>query len=434
MEGMKEYVKITKSQVKLPTGLAIPAGNEKRVFIPAFGKDNNGYYYLVDYKEKTITCWTINNEKIKLILRNKMDIVWDEDSHYFFNNFLAAHSAHFYQDKIYVTSLCSNYIIVLHLKDDDYDIIINEDQFDYVYSATNDIYNGEMYFARWSLSDMVKIFKNIFSSITVEVGKVNLASRKFTLFNSFECGNTIHQASITPDGRKIILLGMSTGTVGEFPSTSKVDTDVDMQELLEQGLLKSQISMYNIETNRFTTLYLKTGTGHIEYDTTSDVCYISNHNLGYDHINKDIYCFGPGQIVKTKFSEDEICLMESYQATDFIRIPSHKIFTYGGETYIATSVYPNKVHILKTSDMSIFKKAVVLDNREFTDFSKGPQIYPKIDRTPYTIHPINQSHYIHLVNVWNIRLFDFMSDKVIHTINYNFNRKSLITIGHGLDF
>ena len=43
MEGMKEYVKITKSQVKLPTGLAIPAGNEKRVFIPAFGKDNNGY-------------------------------------------------------------------------------------------------------------------------------------------------------------------------------------------------------------------------------------------------------------------------------------------------------------------------------------------------------------------------------------------------------
>ena len=67
MEGMKEYVKITKSQVKLPTGLAIPAGNEKRVFIPAFGKDNNGYYYLVDYKEKTITCWTINNEKIKLI-------------------------------------------------------------------------------------------------------------------------------------------------------------------------------------------------------------------------------------------------------------------------------------------------------------------------------------------------------------------------------
>ena len=50
MEGMKEYVKITKSQVKLPTGLAIPAGNVKRVFIPAFGKDNNGKKrYLINY-------------------------------------------------------------------------------------------------------------------------------------------------------------------------------------------------------------------------------------------------------------------------------------------------------------------------------------------------------------------------------------------------
>ena len=431
---MKGLVKITKSQTKLPAGLPIPAGGEKRVFIPAFGKDNIGYYYLIDYKENTITCWTINNEKIKTILKKKMNITWDDDSNYFFNNFLAAHSAHFYEDKIYVTSLCSNYIVVLNLKDDGYDVIINEDQFDYVYSATNDIQNGEMYFARWSLSDMVKIFKNVFSTIIVEVGKVNLSTRRFTLFNSFTCGNTIHQASITPDGKKIVLLGMSTATVGEFPNTSKVDPNVDMQELLEQGLLKSQITMYNMETNQFTTVYLKTGTGHIEYDAASDLCYISNHNLGYDHINKNIYCFGPGEIVKTKFSKDKILFLDSYEAPDFIRIPSHKVFTYDNDTYIAASVYPNKVHVLRARDMSIYKKAVVLHNREFTDFAHGPQIYPKIDRTPYTIHPINQSHFIHLVNVWNIRLFDFMSDKVIHTINYNFNRKSLITIGHGLDF
>lgn len=431
---MNPWIEITKEQAPLPENIDLREGGGKRIFIPAFGKDNKGYFYLIDYPQRTITCWTIDNQKIKKELQKRMNIDWSNpDAHYFLDNYLAAHSAQFYHDKIYVTSLCSNFVIVLNLLDDGYDVIINDEQFDYVYSATNDIRDNSMYFTRWSLADEVKIFLDVRSTITVEIGKVNLLTKEFTIFSSFISGNAIHQASLTPDCEKVVMLGMSTAAVGQFPEPDGSCKEADMHDLLEQGLLDSQISLYNIKTNQVSSMQFDSGTGHIEYDVKEDYCYISNHNLGYDSLSKEMYCFGPGQINKI-YIDDSIHFLEIYGDVDFIRIPSHKVFTMGEETYIAVSVYPNKVHVIRAKDMTIYKKSTIFDSKVFTDFTKGPQPYPKTDRTPYTIHPVDGTHYVHLANVWNVRLYDFMSDAVIHTVNYNFNRKDIITMGHGLDF
>jgi DNA-binding beta-propeller fold protein YncE len=433
---MDQYIKIKKEQYRMNHNNRVPETCKNHaVFIPTFGKDNKGHYYLIDYKTDTLSCWTIDNELIKKILKKKMNVSWDVDAEYFFNNFLAAHSAQFYNNKIYVYSLCSNYVIVLNIEDDKYEVIYNEDDFDMVYSATNDIYNNELYFTGWSLSDMVKIFNDVYASIDIGVGKVNLNSRKFSIFNSYQSGNTIHQTSVTPDGKRIVMLGMSTAPVGKFPNPTEEfrKKEENMLNVLGQGLLKSQISLYNSENNEITTKMLDAGTGHIEYDRVNNYCYVSNHNLGYDAAHKDLYCFGEGQIDKV-FIDDKINYISNYKASDFIRIPSHKIFNYEEKTLIAVSVYPNKVHIIDGDTMQIYKKTVIMENKEFTDFTKGPQIYPKIDRTPYTIHPVDNSRYIFLANVWNVRLYDFIAEEVICTTNFNFNRLPLLTMGHALDF
>lgn len=433
---MNEYIKVTKECFPLTELEKVPEEcRDRAVFVPTFGKDNKGHYYLVDFMNCSITCWTIDNTEMKKILRAKMKVAWDKDAEYFFDNFLAAHSAQYYNHKIYVYSLCSNYVLVLHLEDEGYELILQDDKFDMVYSATNDIYNDELYFTRWSLDDMVRIFNDVYASIEIEVGKVNLKSRKFTIFNSYRSGNTIHQASVTPDGKKVVMLGMSTAPVGKFPNPTEEfrKKEKEMKEVLGQGLLKSQISLYNSVTNEICTQMLDSGTGHIEYDIKNNYCYISNHNLGYDAQHKDLYCFGKGKIDKV-FIDDKINFLQYYEANDFIRIPSHKIFTYEGKTLIAVSVYPNKIQLIDAANMQIYQKMEIMHNREFTDFTKGPQIYPKIDRTPYTIHPVDNSRFIFLANVWNVRIYNFLAEKVLCTINFNVDKQPLLTMGHALDF
>lgn len=430
---MNKFIKIEKYEYKMDHTLEIPDSCKKSIFIPAFGKDNLGYYYLVDFRTNIITCWVIDNEVMKKELKKRMHTVWDDDAEYFFVNFLAAHSAQYYKNKIYVYSLNSNYIIVIDLERNAYDVLYDENIFDWVFSATNDIYNNELYFARWSLADKLRIFNDVYSTIHIEVGKVNLDSRKFTILGSFESSNTIHEASVTPDGKKVILLGMSTAPVGRFPNPTSEFKEKEMLDVLQQGLLKSQMNLYDMETSKISTINLEAGTGHIEYDRKNNIGYISNHNLGYDAENKNIYCFGEGKIDKI-IIDRQVDFIDSYTDDDFIRIPSHKIFDYNHKTLIAVSVYPNKVHIIDSQDMKIYKKATIMRNRHFTDFTKGPEIYPKIDRTPYTVHPVNGSQYVYLANVWNVRLFDFEKDEVICTVNYNFNKKPLLTMGHALDF
>ena len=98
-------------------------------------------------------------------------------------------------------------------------------------------------------------------------------------------------------------------------------------------------------------------------------------------------------------------------------------------------VYPNQVHIINTVDMSIYKKIHLRKVNNPIDFSDGPFNYPKVnlDKTPYTIHPIDNSPYLYLSSVWNVTIYDFETSSNVAIVRYNMN-KPVIAMGHASMF
>lgn len=434
---MKKYIKVKKSTSDLTMDFVLPQECMRFMFLPMIGWNSVNYYYLLDFKKKLISCWEVDTKELCSYLKEHINmddidnIPWNKGLDSYLEAINAIHSARFYNDKVYLYSNNSKFALVFNINDDSYEVIDSNPDSDeiYVISSTNDIYNNCMYYSRWKLSDVFQYTK--LDYISVDICKLNLNNNDLQVIDTVKGMHDIHTTTITPDGKKIILVQMNRDPNVPFPKDDNDKIKETMLKILDGGTKDSTILVYDLESRTYETQQLKYSPAHIEYDQLdSNYFYLSRHNTCLDNnVNR---CFGKASIDKIRIenNSNKIDFISTFERDDFIRIPEHTTFVYGGKSFVAASAYPNQLYIIDADTMKLVKSVYTRETGKKDDFSNGPFAYPIIDRTPYGVNPINNSPYILLTNTKNITIYDFVKEEQVGTISYNFNNKAFFVMGH----
>jgi len=435
---MKDLFVIEREEYDFPGKAVIPPECTHSIFIPSYGKNLKHHYFLVNFRTKRITCWNIDLTPAKDDLKKRLDVEkiesvpWNQSLDMYLEAIHFAHSALYHDNYIYISYINTNFVLALNVNDSSYRVLYDPvDGMTKLHSATNVIYNNELYFSRYSIEDTFEHLRDENRKpLRVEVGKYNLANDEVMMLGSFEGPDDIHSTFISSDGKKLFLIEMSQDPKKPFPKQTS-DLPVELaKEIMNEGLRDSEIILFDIETREVSRTHLPGGPAHIEVDPANpEFYYISSHNLctNLDTLN----CFGESRIDKVRITGNTLSFEGHYAADDFLRTPSHQLFTYKGDVLMPVPVFPNQVHMIKVDKMEIFKKFQLVNQAKQVDFSSGPIKYPpaSADKTPYTVNPAHECHYLYLTSLWNVTLYDFENSVKSQSVIYNTN-KNIIATGH----
>lgn len=408
------------------------------VFIQTNGIQGEHYYFLVDFPNALVTCWEVDTSKAKRffqeLISQQMQVEWVGYPINYLNFSLMPHTAVYSGNDIFVSSINSSYIIRLDIDSDDYEIIHNDKEPEMFYSSTNSYYNGDLYYSKYNVFDAIAMAPD--KPIRNVLGKYNVRSRVFSEISSFNCPITMHQTSVTNKGNNIISVGICTTPKVKYPSNRRYLKDPDfMRNILEQGLNESYLVNYDVQGNAYSEFTTNDCIAHIEYDEAHpEIGYISAHNLGFngDSFGNDILSFGPGAMYKYNYKSHTI--LGRYSSDDFFRLTTHYPFRYQDRSYVAVTVFPSQIHLLDADTMELNKKIFLGPSSVKVDFSNGPYKYPKMGKTPYMVLPIKDRPLFFYGGLTGLKVYDFMNEKPLGTINYNMWGKPLTAIGHPIIF
>jgi len=434
---METLIKITRSSYKSEHNGGVPTECGAFIFIPAYSWNEKHYYYLIDTQTKETIRWVIDIQEAKAKLRQYMkenyDYCWENRVLDELNFAFVPHSSIYYKEKIYVCSVNSFYIIVLDIKTNTYDFIFDNEM--KMISSTNVIIDDHIIYCRYNTKDRVNNVKNK-TPIPAETIDYSLVDKTYKIINTYECVNIIHSVSMTSNKQYII--SVSTTADPNYPfveDSKKMYQDKNyMRKMLDDGLMKSQLHIYDMEKGAFKIVDLHDCPAHIEHDPHNpNICYISSHALGVNIIDGFVYSVGHSNIHKLHLSE-ESQIVQSYGEQDFLRIPSHKLFSYNGKNLIAVTVFPQQIHIIDYDTMTIYKKIKLDNDVQLVDFSDGVFKFPRVDKTPFSVHPINESSYMYFVGGKSIKLFNYETNATECIIMHNLRKDPISVLGHSVLF
>lgn len=440
---MKNLLSVSKTIYDFPDEVIIPDEcNNEVIFIPAIAAKCNHYYYLIDYCRRKITCWNVNLNAIKDRLKSQLNIhsiktlPWNyQNLDDYLETLFFAHSASYYEGNIYVSCIAGNCIIALGVEDNSYDLIYDEQDITKMYSSTNDIYDGCIYFTRWKIDDTFKHAEDANHAIYIDVGRYNIKNKCFEVFDTIEGADDIHHTCTTKDGKNILILEMRQDPIIKYP----VDTDNAsaelMREILKAGLKKSKLITYNIEKREYDTIIMEGSPAHIEFDLYDEnTIYIIEH---YNSPNKNsIMSFGNVKFNKVQIENNKSKVIERFSVEGMYRSPSHKLAIADNKQLIFCPSYPNQSFIIDPKGKNVYKKLSFVKKNATVDFSNGPVKYPNppYDKTPFTIYPVENSPYMILCSIWNTTIYNFMDEAKVSSLIYNIESNPLIGMGHASKF
>jgi hypothetical protein len=430
---------VSKEVYALPEHHDLPNECSDAIFVPGFAKNAKHYYFLVDFRTKAVHCWQVDLEKLVRRLSSELSfdlaeelLPWNhQDIRSYVENIYYPHSAEYYNGWIYVSYYFGNVILGLSIASDSYEVITDElHGLGKIYSSTNTIASGEIYFTRWDIDQTFRREKDRRRPVVLELGKYSIEDRRFEVVDTIEGADEIHSTCRTPDGENVLIVCMSQAPRKRFPRRMDEASNAELQEVLRCGLHDSYITTYHLASRTYHTITMHASPAHIEFDRVDpQTYYVVGNNLSFN--GNSVMCHGNARIDKLRIVDRKSILVDTYSADDFYRGTAHKLTTFDGKELMACTVYPNQVHLFDTQRMEPYKKLFVYETRKKVDFSNGPHEFPKpaFDRTPYGVHPIDNSPYFYATSVWNIVVYDFSEQKKISVIMYNID-KPIIGIGH----
>lgn len=434
---MNGLVSFKRRVCDFPEGINIPANCDESIFVPTFSDNCKHHYYLLDFKSKKITSWHLDVNPIKEDFKNRLNrdriaaIPWNKDLESYLKMIFVPHSAQFYGDKVYVSCWYSNFIVELDKNEDSFDIIYDAspEGLSKIYSSTNTIKDGIIYFSRWSIDDEFAHAKDRSIPVRLELGSFNVHKRNFTILDTIPGPDEIHDAVLCNNGHDLLFVEMGQDPVIEFP-----DFETSSPQLLHQvhdkGLVPSQVIVYNIKTKKYSSQVYPNAPGHAEASSQENIYYISQCNAC--NRKTKMFCMGNAKIDKVKIENSKIQFLKTYESGDFIRVPSHKVFSHNNKELLVCTVYPDNVHILDAAEMKLYKKIDLGRAETKADyFSNGAFPYPaaKEQKMPYTAHGFENKDYLFLTHLNDVMLFDFVKEKVLAKVVFN-SSEPLIGMGH----
>lgn len=428
---MNSLLKIIRHEFSLPNSIEI---NDKiqecRIFVPTHGNNRRQYCYYIDLKESYVICWEIDYHALISYMKNLLakqkgfeqsaynsaaldDILYER---------FTPHTARYYNGKIYVYPVSGNHILALNIYKNEYEFICDNPLL--IYSATNGIAGGNIYYTRWNIIEAAML-KSKTEMLNLEFGKYDIEKKQFSLLKSIAGPDSIHDTNVSSDQKNVVAVEMPRFLNEPFKDSNN-NTVEHLRKVQKAGICTSSIFSLNTHDNVVHNIKVPKSPAHIVFDKlNSDIVYIAHSNLWLK------YCFGPAVISKYLLS-DGIHLLASYTSDDFYRIPAHETHMYNNVQYISFTVFANQIHILRANDLSLYKKIFLGAADIVPDFSNGPYQYPDRDRTPYTLHPIHNSPYIILVSLWGINIINFITEEKSPRICFNINKAPVKSMGHSL--
>jgi len=240
-------------------------------------------------------------------------------------------------------------------------------------STTNwfDQKTGELWFASWPVEETVRRIINPRENVHVTIWKFSVQNQHVEEVWQGNFGDSLHQLSLSPDRRFLILTELGLRLEEDIPTESPDQTPSAWRNVLERGLVPSEILILNLKTGEEWRLPMLTA-GHVEFDPDDqEICYLSGHNIGL--IGPKVGIFGSGTIKKYRLKKTGPELAEEFSHPHFHRITTHIVFRHRGKILIGVSSYPNTVFLIDAATMKLYK-TIEMDPADIVETSAFPHI------------------------------------------------------------
>ncbi len=240
-------------------------------------------------------------------------------------------------------------------------------------STTNwfDQETGELWFASWPAEKTVRRLINPRENVNVTIWKLVIKDECLEQFWQGDLGDSLHQLSLSPDRRFLILTELGLQPEEAIPAESPDQDSLAWRRVEEKGLVPSEILVLNLQTGDEWRLPMLTA-GHVEFDPEDqEVCYLSEHNIGL--IGPKVGIFGCGTIQKIRLTKNGPELAGEFSHPQFHRITTHIVFRHRGKILIGVTGYPNTVFLIDAATMKLYK-TIAMEPSEIVDTSHVPHI------------------------------------------------------------
>lgn len=240
-------------------------------------------------------------------------------------------------------------------------------------STTNwfDPERQELWFASWPAAATVRRILNHQNNVCVKIWKLSFRDNRSVQVWQGNLGDSLHQLSVSPDRRFLILTELGLRPEETIPAGSPDQDRLAWKRVQERGIVPSKILVLDLKTGEEWRLPMLTA-AHVEFDPEDpDVCYISGHNIGLIGVN--VVIFGTGTIQKFRLKESGPDLLGEFTHPRFHRITTHIVFRHRRKTLIGVSGYPGTVFLIDAAKMELHK-TIEMDSKEIVDASQLPHI------------------------------------------------------------
>ncbi len=240
-------------------------------------------------------------------------------------------------------------------------------------STTNwfDQKTGKLWFASWPASQTVRRIINPRENVRVTIWKLSIQGERVEQVWQGDLGDSLHQLSLSPDLRFLILTELGLRLEKDVPAESPDQAPSAWRQVPKKGLVPSRILILNLKTSEEFRLPMLTA-GHVEFDPEDqDICYFSGHNIGL--IGPKVGIFGSGTIKKYRLKKTGPELAGEFSHPHFHRITTHIVFRHRGKILIGVTGYPNTVFLIDAATMKLYK-TIEMDPADIVETSQYPHI------------------------------------------------------------
>jgi len=425
---------------------------DKKLIIPTISlNDLSENYFIADFAERTIgrlkcDTRTVQEEMMKFL----QDNLAVEELPYGYSSYRALlpyllhpHSvSRISENQVCIFFKQAPYFRLLDISSKDSKLISGGNGIDYgkiISSTSKSDEKKNFYFSENSAVDRLAKYKGQLDTMDFSLYYFDTTGQKAEQVSG--CGRQLidnfHEVSCSENGF-VVLLDMNL-SVDDFDGKRVsqdekiIYTEEFRKEYADKRFPTGKVFVYDPDRKEFIAIEPPLQTpAHVEFDPEDPaVFYISCHNIS--KIRSKVIIHGPAAIVKYRYADGKVEQLGQYMARDFLRITTHKLFTYRGRKLIGATVYPNALHLIDADTMELHSRIPLFETSDADFDLDGPHIH--ICSNDHCISLFfdieNESDYCFMGTSRYIYIIDLAGNSVVEKIQYteeNVSATSHITL------
>jgi hypothetical protein len=439
---MKRPISLKVQVASFPAKAEVPKDAKQKIFIPCWGEDFVHYYYLIDFESGKIITYEVDLTDHLTDFKDSIYAIHNEQSKPY--NLSAEqllfwatrpHQGEYYQGNIFVSLNSCNFLVSIDVVTSEAYLVSDPTSpARFVYSSTNQIFEGILYTCRWDIKDMYKSNPTENYHTVLEILSYDIMQDKFTLIDAIEGRDQIHTTSITRDGRYLVMIEMNVTPRETSVSINGADEE-ELERIMKAGLMDSKCFVYDLNQRNCNFTVIDGCPAHVEFDGNDEsIMYFSQHQIGLDQ--GKLYSFGPASLLKLKIlSDGSLVNIGVFDFNEAVRLPGHVLFDYKGQNFIVSPSTPHQVLLVNTDGMSLAKRIKLSPNIRSINFTKRPLLHVplSLDKTPYSVQAKSDEPYLYLSNSSTIGIYNLEQEHRLFNFRYT-GENVILGGGHSTRF